>query len=155
MSPSVTMSMDRFNQQVLACQEEAFTLAFSLLGDEALACEVLQEVILQVYSGWRGDDCNIVVKVLHGVIGISRQAKLSKTCDATEWIPGWNQLERGKQEALLLVDLLGKSYQQTALVLDRSEGDVALTVAHGRCKLAANPQRTNQPICIGREGTYN
>ena len=135
MSPSVTLSMDRFNQQVLACQEEAFTLAFSLLGDEALACKVLQEVIQRVYSGWSDDDSNIVVKVYHGVIGMGRQTKPSKTCDAKEWIPGWRQLEHGEQEALLLVDGLGKSYSETALILNRSEHDVALTVTHGRCKL--------------------
>src|SRR5450756_2738201 len=134
MASIAPLPLDQFNQQVLACQEEAFTLAFSLLEDDALACEVLQEVILRVYSGWRDDACNIVVKVLHGVIGMCRQAKPSKIPDATEWICGWNQLERCEQEALLLVDWLGKTYQQTALVLDRSEGDVALTVAHGRCK---------------------
>jgi len=94
--------MDRFNQQVLACQEEAFTLAFSLFGNEALACEVLQEVILRVYSGWRDDDSNIVVKVLHGVIGMFRQAQAGKACAGVELIPGWNQLERCEQEALLL-----------------------------------------------------
>ena len=94
-------------------------------------------------SGWRDDDSNIGVKVLHGVIGMCRQSKPSKAYTGVELIPGWNQLERSEQEALLLVDLLGKSYPETALVLDRSEGDVALTVAHGRCKLAANPQRTN------------
>ena len=135
MLPLILLSLDRFNQQVLACQEEAFTLAFSLLEDKALACEVLQEVILRVYSGWRDDDCNIVVKVLHGVIGMCRQAKPSKIPDATEWICGWNQLERGEQETLLLVDWLGKTYHETAFILNSSERDVARNVAYGRCKL--------------------
>ena len=135
MASIAPLTLDQFNQQVLACQEEAFTLAFSLLEDKALACEVLQEVILRVYSGWRDDDCNIVVKVLHGVIGMCRQAKPSKTRDATEWICGWNQLERCEQEALLLVDWLGKTYHETAFILNSSERDVARDVAYGRCKL--------------------
>ena len=135
MASIAPLTLDQFNQQVLACQEEAFTLAFSLLGDEALACEVLQEVIQRVYSGWSDDDSNIVVKVLHGVIGMARQTKPSKTCDATEWIPGWRQLEHGEQEALLLVDWLGKTYHETAFILNSSERDVARNVAYGRCKL--------------------
>ena len=34
MSPFAPMSLDRFNQQVVACQDEAFTLAFSILEEE-------------------------------------------------------------------------------------------------------------------------
>ena len=57
MLPLIPLSLDQFNQQVLACQDEAFTLAFSILGDEGLACEVVQKAFLQVYAN-RGDDCN-------------------------------------------------------------------------------------------------
>ena len=32
--------MEAFNAQVLVCQEEAFTLASSILGDEGRACAV-------------------------------------------------------------------------------------------------------------------
>jgi DNA-directed RNA polymerase specialized sigma24 family protein len=145
MSPFSPLSLDRFNQQVLACQEETFTLAFSLLGDEALACEVLQEIILRVYSGWRDDDSNIVVKVLHGVIGMCRQSKPSKAYTGVELIPGWNQLERSEQEALLLIDLLGKSYPETALVLNCSEHDLGVTVADGRCKLTRSFKPEKEP----------
>lgn len=135
MSPADSLSMDRFNQQVLVCQEKAFSLAFWLLGDEALACEVLQKVVLQVYSNWRIDEGNLVAKLLQGVIGFCRQAKPSKTCTTNELIPGWNRLEPDEKEALLLVDILGNSYKETGLILNRTDHEVALFVAHGRCKL--------------------
>jgi hypothetical protein len=41
MSPFTSTLLDRFNQQVLACQDEAFTLALFLLGDETAVCEVV------------------------------------------------------------------------------------------------------------------
>ena len=149
MASIAPLPLDQFNQQVLACQEEAFTLAFSLLEDKALACEVLQEVILRVYSGWRDDDCNIVVKVLHGVIGMCRQAKPSKARGAAEEIPGWEILERCEQEALLLVDWLGKTYHETAFILNSSERDVARNVAYGRCKLTRGFTPESEK-CLGK-----
>lgn len=138
--------MDRFNRQVLVCQDEAFTLAFSILGDERLASNIVQEVILRVYH--RRDDREdhiIPIKVLQGVILLCRQMKPSMMDSKTEWLPGWNQLERSEQETLLLVDVLDKSYQYTALVLNCSERDVARTVSHGRYKLADKVMPRNAP----------
>ena len=138
MSPFAPMSLDRFNQQVLACQDEAFTLALFLLGDETTACEVVQKVILQVYSDRGNNDIAITVNILQGVILLCRKMKPSKTYDTKEWMPGWNQLEHSEQEALLLVDVLHKSYQNVAVTLNNSESDVARVVARGRYKLIRN-----------------
>ena len=127
--------LQAFNGLVLACQDEAFTLAYSILGDEGLACEVVQAVFLRVYTR-RGDSGHpIPVQVLQEVIVLCRRARPSKAHAGVELIPGWHLLECAEQEALLLVDLLGKSYQQTALVLDKSEHEVAATIALGRTKL--------------------
>ena len=127
--------LEAFNGLVLACQDEVFTLAYSILGDEGLACEVVQAVFLRVYTR-RGDGVHpIPVKVLQEVFRMCRQSKPTKAYAGVELIPGWHQLECAEQEALLLVDLLGKSYQQSALVLDKSEHEIAATVALGRYKL--------------------
>lgn len=131
----VPQSLDQFNQQVLACQDEAFTLAISLLGDEGLACKVVQESILQVYGSYGNDENSIPAMVLQGVILSCRQVSASRWSGAEEWVPGWNQLERCEQEAVLLVDRLGKTYPAAALILKCSEWDVARHIARGRCKL--------------------
>ena len=132
--------LEAFNGLVLACQDEAFTLACSILGDEGLACEVVQAVFLRVYTQ-RGDSGHpIPVQVLHGVIGMCRRARPSKAYAGVELIQGWHQLEFGEQEALLLVDVLGKSYEQTALVLDQPKHEVAAIVALGRYKLTRSFQ---------------
>ena len=134
-----------FNNLVLACQDEAFTLACSILGDEGLACEVVQAVFVQVYIRRGAGDHPIPVQVLQGVIGMCRRARPSKAHAGVELIPGWHLLECAEQEALLLVDLLGKSYPQTALVLDKSEHEVAATVALGRYKLTRGFNLENIP----------
>jgi DNA-directed RNA polymerase specialized sigma24 family protein len=58
--------------------------------------------------------------------------------DTKERMSGWNQLEHSEQEALLLVDVLQKSYQNVAIILNNSESDVARVVARGRYKLIRN-----------------
>jgi len=138
MSPFVSISLDRFNQQVLACQDEAFTLAFSILGEESAACEVVLKAIQQVYSDCGKEDIAIAVNILQCMILLCRKVKPSKKYNPEEWIPGWNQLEHNEQEALLLVDVLQKSYQEAAVILNNSVSGVARVVAHGRYKLIRN-----------------
>ena len=135
MASIASLSLDQFNQRVLACQDEAFALAYSILGDEGLSCEVVQAVFLRIYTQLGDGGHPIPVKVLQGVIGMCRQAKPSKADAGLELIPGWHLLECDEQEASLLVDMLGKSYQQAAYVLDKSDHEVAATVAMGRYKL--------------------
>jgi DNA-directed RNA polymerase specialized sigma24 family protein len=137
--------LQAFNGLVLACQDEAFTLAYSILGDEGLACEVVQAVFLRVYIRRGAGGHPIPVQVLQGVIGMCRRARPSKAYAVVELMAGWHQLECAEKEALLLVDLLGKSYQQTALVLDKSEHAVAATVALGRYKLTRSFNPENIP----------
>lgn len=127
--------LEAFNGQVLACQEEAFTLACSLLGDEGLACELVQAVFLRVYARRGNGGGSIPLQVLQGVIGMCRQARPSHTATGVELISGWHELARSEQEALLLVDVLGKSYSQAAQVLGKYEREVAAAVASGRYKL--------------------
>jgi predicted DNA-binding protein (UPF0251 family) len=130
------MTLDQFNQQVLTCQDEAFTLAVALVADEKLACKMVQESILQVYGKDGNDEPIIAVKVLQCVILSCRQASAFMWGGVEEYVPGWNQLESDEQEALLLVDVLGKPYQCAALILKCSDWNVTRLVARGRCKLA-------------------
>lgn len=62
--------LESYNYIVLACQDEAYTLAFSILGNVELACKVVQEAFLRVYYTYTrgGDNHFIVLSVLLGVI---------------------------------------------------------------------------------------
>ena len=130
--------LESYNDIVLACQDEAYTLAFSILGNVELACKVLQEAFLRMYyTNTRGGDNHIIVLgVLQEVIFACRQVNASRSREAGYEIPGWAQLECYEQETLLLVDTLGKTHHDVAFILKCSECDVARLVARGRCKLA-------------------
>lgn len=62
--------LESYNDIVLACQDEAYTLAFSILGNVELACKVVQEAFLRVYYTYTrgGDSHKIVLSVLQEVI---------------------------------------------------------------------------------------
>ena len=127
---------DSYNYIVLACQDEAYTLAFSILGNVELACRVVQEAFLRMYYTYTrgGDNYIIVLGVLHEVIFACRQVNASGSREAGYEIPGWAQLECHEQETLLLIDTLGKTYHDAAFILKCSECDVARLVACGRFK---------------------
>ncbi len=129
--------LEAYHNIVLACQDEAYTLAFSILGNVELACKVVQEAFLQVYYTYTGGGDNqiIVLTVLQEVIFSCQQEIPSESRQAEYVIPGWAQLECYEQEILLLVDTLGKTYHDAAFILKCSECDVARLVASGRCKL--------------------
>ena len=130
--------LESYNYIVLACQDEAYTLAFSILGNVELACKVVQEAFLRVYYTYTrgGDNHIIVLRVRQEVIFSCQQEIPSGSREAEYPIPGWAQLECYEQEILLLVDTLGKTYHDVAFILKCSECDVARLVACGRCKLA-------------------
>lgn len=131
----VSARLDAFNQQVLGCQKDAFTLAYAMLGKEEMACAVVEKAIAQAYSFWRENGSSIVVEVLKAVLQSCRPMRRRGAWDAVEWIPGWDGLEFRDQETLLLVDVLGKSYSDTAAILKCSKWDVARLIAGARCKL--------------------
>lgn len=76
-------------------------------------------------------------QALKEVVSLSRQANRSQFGDAIT-IPGWKQLECCEQEALLLVDVLGKQYLEAAFVLNCSWHELVQNVAIGRRSLARN-----------------
>ncbi len=132
MSVYPSLTLDQFNRQVLACQDEAFTLAVALVADQQLACNIVQESFLQVYGNYGNYAHSVAVRVLQTVIFSCRQAMPFKRNSAHEWVPGWNLLERSEQEALMLVDGMGHTYYDATLILLCSERDVARLVASGR-----------------------
>ncbi len=151
MASTSSLTLDQFNQQILACQDEAFTLTVSLVGDELLACQIMQEVILKVYTNGGSGAQPIDRLVLHEVILSCRLANRSQFGEAMT-LPGWKQLKRGEQEVLLLVDGLGKSYQDAAFILNRSLREIARIMALGRRGLARS---TYTEIALIEKETVN
>lgn len=131
----VSARLDAFNQQVLGCQKDAFTLAYAMLGKEEMACAVVEKAIAQAYSFWRENGSSIVAEVLRAVLRSCQRFKPNGAHIVPEYIPGWDELAYHEQAMLLLVDVLGKSYSDTAAILKCSKWDVARLIAGARCKL--------------------
>ena len=87
-------NIDRFNCQVLACQQDAFSLACYLLGDEEAACALLQDVIRNIYTGWHSKVNDVGRQILRGVILMAGEVDPSDVLQELCSIPGWEQLKR-------------------------------------------------------------
>jgi len=123
-------ALNEYNAGVLACQEDAFTLAFYALGDDGLAAQVVQAAVRQAY--WRFD----------GSEGRCREQILSAVAEgcwrSTDRRPAdqgvFSALPIEERLAVILVDVLGLSYRQAAEILRRPATQFARLLAQGRCK---------------------
>ncbi len=124
--------LDTFNQQVLACQDQAFTLAAYLLGDDRIADEVVQRAVLQTYRQARMS-AGMAVRdsILRHVL---------RLCDLQNARPkalpaGLARLPDRERRSLLLVDVLRLSYAEAAGVLGCSSASLAQWIADARQRL--------------------
>lgn len=115
-------TLAEFNRQVLLFQDEAFTLACDLLGDEDTASRVTQEAFEQVYShDWKSNG-SIRLPVLHRIIqGSSKSRAILK--ERKNILLG--KLAESERYVLLLVDHLSLTYEETSRVLHCSPDTVA------------------------------
>lgn len=135
MNSPISLTLEQFNQQVLACQDDVFTLAIALVGEEELACQIVQEVIQKVFISGRSGSQPIELQVLQGIVFSCRRATHSPFCESIT-MPGWKQLTRRQKEILLLIDVLGKTYQDAAFILSNSRQEIVQNLAMGRRNLA-------------------
>jgi DNA-directed RNA polymerase specialized sigma24 family protein len=125
--------LDSYNQQVLACQDEAFTLAAYLLGDDVAADDVLARAFLHVYQDpRRASQASIRLPVLREVIRLCSRTRLSSAGGLL------SKLTRRERQALLVVDLLGLTYDQATNVLACSRDHLVRHLAKAREKVAGS-----------------
>lgn len=131
------IDLRRFNEQVLACQHEAYTLAVQLLGDEQRADAIVRDAVVQTYrqlgTGGRSVTSeSIRISVLQRVLkrcghdGRRRRGRPSSL---------FGTLSKHEARALLLVDVLHLSYDEASQVLRCSRDDVARWLAAARVRL--------------------
>jgi hypothetical protein len=108
MTSPISLTLDQFNQRVTDCQDDSFTLAIALVGDEELACQMVQEVVQNVYANGGGRTQPIDLQVLQGVVLSCRRAIHSPFSEAIT-MPGWEQLKCHQKEIGSLP--VSRSYQ--------------------------------------------
>jgi DNA-directed RNA polymerase specialized sigma24 family protein len=126
-------TLAEFNRQVLLFQDEAFTLACDLLGDEDTASRVTQEAFEQVYSHeWMGNG-SIRLPLLHRIILVYSESQIILKERKNTLL---SKLPEPERFVLLLVDHLCLTYEETSRVLHCSPDTVASRLAHARWKIA-------------------
>jgi len=126
--------LSEFNRQVLLFQDEAFTLACHLTGDENAAADITQRAFLCVYQHQTSsNDASIRLPLLRCIIHKSSHYPVplnSKSVTLLEGLP--------EPECLVpfLVDCLGLTYADASHVLHCSSRNLAVRLAQARRKFA-------------------
>jgi DNA-directed RNA polymerase specialized sigma24 family protein len=128
------MNLQAFNHLILQHQDEAYTLAFDLLGDETLAEEVLERVFNEAFAGRKrltGDFRmeilrQVVQTCLHGSYRISGPKAFARSMAS---------LSGEEKLVLVLVDCLGLEYADAAMLLGKSPANLSKSLAKARVKM--------------------
>ena len=126
-------ALDEYNTRVLACQEDAFTLACYALGDEAQAAQVVQAAVRQAYWCFDGSEGRCREQILSAIAEGCRRSTARGL--VTQGILAALPVE--ERLAVILVDVLAMNYRQAAEILRRPAAQFARLLAQGRCKVSS------------------
>lgn len=139
-----------FNTLAMQIQDEAFTLAYYLLGDETLAGEAIQSAFTRLYqrpglkyATFKRDVFQRVLmqcqKMDHGLrIRLGSAGARDKVANHLQRL---NERERA---VAVLVDVLGLSYDEAASVLGSTKKETGRLLAQARLNLAHQPAAVSQ-----------
>lgn len=141
-STSFQTRLATFNTLAASYQDEAYTLAFYLLGDEDRATEATRVAFSRLYEQLGTKLENFRTEALRWVVSVSRQsvplfarALASKPLDSSGLIGRLLALSENERCAVVLVDILGLRYEEAAQVLGSSRKQVGSWVAQARLNL--------------------
>lgn len=128
--------LSAFNQQVLQQQEDAYTLAYYLLGSAEAASQAVQQAVLQCYqqTGRGSQRLSLLKTVLKNCL----QPSVPVT-GADPLTRGILSLPQDERRTVLLIDVLGLSYVEAAQVLGTSTGRVSQWLTGARLAMRAAP----------------
>lgn len=146
----VETRLSAFNTLAARCQDEAYTLAFYLLGDDARAAEATQAAFADLYRRAQPRPEDFRVEVLRRVIAHSDRAESSITKRGLVKVSGRDalhheilSLKTNERWAIVLVDVLGLRYEEAARVLGCSTKQINQWLTQARLNLTAGP---TQPV---------
>lgn len=152
MSTMVSSQLDTFNHLAGYYQDDAFTLAYYLLGDEARALEVVDTAFSHLYRRMgrevadRRSADQFRLEVLHHIFAICfEEQKMSSNV-------GWAgaralealcrqllNLKEKERAAVVLVDVLGLTYDEAAQVMGCWKKQLGKLLAQARLSLSREP----------------
>ncbi len=149
-SATVDSGLITFNTLALQTQDEAYTLAYYLLGNESGAERATQAAFDQLYRRARLPANRFRLEVLRQVMASCQQQnqglrkRIVRTAAQTFPDSGGTEalfgklldLKDGERGVLVLVDVLGLDYEQAAQVLGSSRKQVGKLLAQARINLS-------------------
>ena len=138
-----------YNSLVLACQDEAFTLAAYLLGDDRAADAAVQEAVTGAYRRYlRAPESSVRLLILQQVLARCGRSACARPVGPVE---GVHDLAVRERHALLLVDMLGLSYGEAGEVLGCSRDQVARRLARARIRIGERARQGGvvHPVSVG------
>lgn len=132
---NVMDSLSLFNQQVLQIQDDAYTLAWYMLGDAVEAETVMQEAVQAAFSSFssKRTDCRLLI--LKQIVEQCRTRKPAASSSVELGIfQGLCSLEDQDREILLLIDVLGLRYSEVACIVNQPLKEIKRLLARARWK---------------------
>lgn len=137
--------LDQFNQQVLECQDDAFTLAWYLLEDEVEAQAVMQAAVEAAYFYFLQSQANCHLRILQQVVDQFRKSKQpphhSKQPGPSHPLRFMTDPER---MVVVLIDLIGLDYAKAAFIMGCSRQEIGCLLACARWKINDHKNLTYQ-----------
>jgi DNA-directed RNA polymerase specialized sigma24 family protein len=131
--------LESFNRFVMACQDEAFTLATYLLADDRAADAAVQAACLRAYRRHRRlPGVPVRLLILQEVLAHCERPVRKPDKEPLEWL---FDLPLRERQSLLLVDLLSLSYAQAAEVLGCPREQLARRLARARLRIGADARQ--------------
>ncbi len=127
----VAPSLSEYNTRVLACQEEAYTLACYALGDDERAEQAVQAAVKQAFWRFDGSESRCREQILSAVAENCRRLVVRQGGRQSVF----TALPIEERLAVILVDVLALDYRQAAEILRRPEALFARLLAQGRCRM--------------------
>jgi DNA-directed RNA polymerase specialized sigma24 family protein len=122
-----------FNRQVLEWQEAAYTLAYYLTGSQEQAEEIVQAAVLQAYLKNGGAEGTRAALLKAVVASACKQARFPTQANGSDLLSRTlSGLSHERRCAVLLVDVLGLTYDEAARVLSSTPARVSEWLAQGR-----------------------
>lgn len=148
LSAAVDTQLVTFNTLALQTQDEAYTLAYYLLGDEYHAERATQAAFDQLYRSARLQAARFRFEVLRLVLECSRRmnrimpnrtvrrVSLRMTANRDTTFEKLQALDAGERSVVVLVDVLGLDYDEAAQVMCSSKKQVSRMLAQARLNLS-------------------
>ena len=131
--------LEEFNHLVLQHQDEAFCLAYYMLGNETQAGQVVHSAVKQAYKNFKNKNLDFRILLLQLVSAgcLVENGSAPPTGSQSESLQDLLDSLPGRERlTLILIDMLGLSYAQAGPIIHQPPETIKSLLSHGRRKLS-------------------